>query len=279
MRVIARVMRRLVKDGLLIQDQEQPWLDLQDTDTLHTLNAASTRYRVAIGPGVGGKTLTLKNPGLQRTDTQPKSFTVDKDGFSLNAAVACQPHQRQRLERLCRYVTRPAVCLERLSINAAGQVIYELKHPFRDGTTHVLFTPQDFLARLAALVPRPRANLTRYHGVLAPNSPFRRAVVPGSAHRVRKQRNNSATPAVAESAVDRDWPTAPLTWAERLKRVFDIDISVCPLCGGTLRVIADVTDPDVIQTILAHLKQRAPPGAANRQTPLQAAQNDLFTAA
>ena len=69
------------------------------------------------------------------------------------------------------------------------------------------------------------------------------------------------------------------TWAERLKRVFDIDISVCPLCGGTLRVIADVTDPDVIQTILAHLKQRAPPGAANRQTPLQAAQNDLFTAA
>jgi antirestriction protein ArdC len=36
---------------------------------------------------------------------------------------------------------------------------------------------------------------------------------------------------------------APLTWAEQLKRVFDIDISVCPFCGGTLRVIADVTDP------------------------------------
>jgi hypothetical protein len=30
--------------------------------------------------------------------------------------------------------------------------------------------------------------------------------------------------------------------------VFDFDISVCPLCGGTLRVIADVTDPDAIQT-------------------------------
>jgi len=52
-----------------------------------------------------------------------------------------------------------------------------------------------------------------------------------------------------------------LSWAERLKRVFDIDISVCPLCGGTLRVIADVTDPDAIRTILAHLKQRAPPDA------------------
>jgi hypothetical protein len=39
-------------------------------------------------------------------------------------------------------------------------------------------------------------------------------------------------------------------------------------------VIADVTDPDVIQTILAHLKQPAPPGAVRRQT----AQNDLFSA-
>ncbi|MGB7476144.1 MAG: hypothetical protein WBM26_08020 [Polyangiales bacterium] len=65
---------------------------------------------------------------------------------------------------------------------------------------------------------------------------------------------------------------------ERLKRVFDIDISVCPLCGGRVRVIADVTEPDVIQTILAHLKQRAPPGAVSRQTPFEGAQNDLFAA-
>ena len=70
-------MRCLVKDGLLIPDQKQPWLDLQDTDTL---NAASTRYRVAIGPGTGGRTLTLKNHGLQRRETQPKPFTVDRDG-------------------------------------------------------------------------------------------------------------------------------------------------------------------------------------------------------
>ena len=108
------------------------------------------RSRVAIGPGAGSRTLTLKNPGLQRSETQPKPFTVDRNGFSLNVAVACQGQQRERLERLCRYVTRPAVCLERLSTNAAGQVSYELKHPFRDGTTHILFTPEDFLARLAA---------------------------------------------------------------------------------------------------------------------------------
>jgi len=45
----------------------------------------------------------------------------------------------------------------------------QLKTPYRDGTTHVVLEPLDFMARL---VPRPRVNLTRYHGVIAPNSPW-----------------------------------------------------------------------------------------------------------
>ncbi|MGA0839956.1 MAG: transposase [Pseudomonadales bacterium] len=97
---------------------------------------------------------------MARTDSSPKPFTVNQNGFSLNCSVACQAHQRDRLERLCRYITRPALCLERLSTNGAGQVVYQLKNPYRDGTTHILFSPADFIARLAALVPRPRINLT-----------------------------------------------------------------------------------------------------------------------
>ena len=58
-------------------------------------------------------------------------------------------------------------------------------------------------------------------------------------------------------------PKAPLTWAERLRRVLGIEITVCPHCGGRLRVIADVTDPDVIDQILEHVRReglpRAPP--------------------
>ena len=271
-RIIARVTRRLVRDGLLIEDPEQPWLDLQDTDTLDVFNSASTRYRIAIGPGAGGKTLTLKHAAPKPANGRPKPFTVDRDGFSLNAAVACQPHQRQRLERLARYVTRPAVCLERLSTNAAGQVVYELKRPFRDGTSHIVFSPADFMARLAALVPRPRSHLTRYHGVFAPNSPFRRSVVPKPpAERVPKQTEDRPRPTPVERESDQDNPLAPLTWAQRLKRVFEIDITVCPHCGGRLRFIADVTDPEIIRSILTHLRGRAPPdGGVPRQAPMPA---------
>jgi hypothetical protein len=69
------------------------------------------------------------------------------------------------------------------------------------------------MARLAALVPKPRAHLTRYHGVFAPASPDRARVVP-------KTRAASSEP----SAVDRQ---RAMTWAQRLKRVFAIDIEVC----------------------------------------------------
>jgi hypothetical protein len=94
-------------------------------------------------------------------------------------------------------------------------------------------------------------------------------------------RNTSKKPTIqtaTETSVDQAPPCSSLSWAEQLKGVFDIDISVCPLRGGILRVIADVTDPDAIQTILAHLKQHAPPDAVHRQRPGPGPQNDLFAA-
>ena len=86
-------------------------------------------------------------------------------GFSLHAGVTIAPHQRGKLERLCRYVSRPPVARERMALTASGQVRYALKTPYRDGTTHIVLEPLDLMARLAALVPPPRRHLTRFHGV------------------------------------------------------------------------------------------------------------------
>ena len=72
-----------------------------------------------------------------------------------------------KLERLCRYISRRRYP-KRLSLTRGGNVRYQLKTPYRDGTTHVIFEPLDFIARLAATVPKPRVSLTRFHGVFAP---------------------------------------------------------------------------------------------------------------
>ncbi len=50
-----------------------------------------------------------------------------------------------------------------------------------------------------------------------------------------------------------------MTWAQRLKRVFKIDIETCEQCGGAVKMIASIEDPIVIKQILAHLELRAAP--------------------
>jgi len=52
---------------------------------------------------------------------------------------------RQALEQLCRYITRPALANERVQTNAAGQVVLKLKNPWREGTTHLVMSPQEFM--------------------------------------------------------------------------------------------------------------------------------------
>ena len=143
------------------------------------------------------------------------------------------------MERLCRYVTRPAICLERLKVRADSKIQYELKNPFKDGTTHILFSPLDFLSKLAALVPKPRHNLAalvpkprhnlvRYHGVFAPNSKMRQLIVPKRNRPIEKVKKGNDKLEITEEIPNLGELYAPLTWAERLRRVFNIDIATCP---------------------------------------------------
>ena len=176
-----RVARYLERQGLLVRDEGNSYLTAEGMDAdpespMNQLLGSSITYRIAVGPQQGRKVFTLQTLPDCRPDN-PFVDTVGKvAGFSLHAGVATRAHDRVQLERLCRYITRPAVSTKRLSLTRHGKVCYELKTPYSDGTTHILFEPLDFIARLAALVPRPRVNLTRYHGVFAPNSRVRALV-------------------------------------------------------------------------------------------------------
>ncbi len=100
-----------------------------------------------------------------------------RDGFDLHAGVTVPGEDRERLEQLCRYLLRPPIAQERLTLRPDGTVLVTLKTPWRDGTTHLRFAPMTLLERLAALTPRPRINMLIYHGILAPRAASRAAAV------------------------------------------------------------------------------------------------------
>ena len=226
-----RVGRCLERQGLLERDAETAWLELDpavDTDAMPQILGSSVFYRIAVGPQQGRKAFMIRtirpldrpDPGLERV--------AKANGFSLHAGVSCEGHQKNKRERLCRYIARPPVAVPRLSLDSTGKVVYTLKTPYRDGTTQVAFEPADFIARLAALVPKPRINLTRYHGVLAPNHRWRGLVTPAKRGKGVKSISNTEVRSLAERH-------AALTWAQRLKRVFSIDIKVGMSCSLSRR--------------------------------------------
>ena len=103
------------------------------------------------------------------------------EGFSLHANTHLHANDREGLERLCRYGARGALALERFEEAEDGRIAYRMKRPMPDGTTHLLFTGMELLRRLTGLVPPPRMNLTRFHGVFAPGAKLRPFLVPAPA--------------------------------------------------------------------------------------------------
>ncbi len=125
-----RVGRCLERQGLLEQDAESAWLELdpaEDTDAMPQILGSSVSYRIAVGPQQGCKAFMIRtirpldrpDPGLERV--------AKANGFSLHAGVSCEGHQRDKRERLCRYIARPPVAAPRLSLSSTGKVVYSLK--------------------------------------------------------------------------------------------------------------------------------------------------------
>jgi hypothetical protein len=177
--ITRRVEKLLVRRGLLGEDGSTDPDPLESEEPLLSqLYTASVQGRIAAGPRAGQRLVRLGD----RIDveelkeiTGPRCASVR--GFSLHADVCVPARDRRRLERLCRYVGRPPIATERLSELPDGRILYRLRHRWRDGTTHVVFEPLDLVARLASLVPPPRTNTVRYHGILAPCASWRDRVV------------------------------------------------------------------------------------------------------
>jgi len=253
-KISRRVIRTLRRLGYLDAGTETPvatgYDPLWDHEpVLARAMAASVQQRIAggeragqpvrrIGAGFGAE-------GEAPRLTGPRCARVN--GFSLHANTAVPAHRRDQLEQLIRSTARGAVSLERLAQDAHGDLVSIFTHPWSDGTTGIRLSPLELLEKLAALIPLPHVHLVRYGGCLAPHSHVRGSVIP--------------TP--RQQGVDgEDAPpgTPYWTWARLLKRVFALEMGTCPWCQrGVLRLIAVITQGEVISKILRHLKRAADP--------------------
>jgi hypothetical protein len=223
----------LEREGLLVRDDDNDYLALDglEDDPMLQIHGYSITYRIATGKQQGRKVFTLQTIAPMAEQGLASGCAANVAGFSLHAGVMSNAQDRGKLERLCCYITRSGVSEKKLAITTYGKVRYQLKTPYRDGTTgdrrsHAIFEPLDFIARLAALVPNPRINLTRFHGVFVRGGPRGVASTgwptPNSRHRVTitpsfRNKAKQALPTGQEKTRAQKHQT--MTWAQRLKRV------------------------------------------------------------
>ena len=291
-RTIRQQVARLLRHSGIDLDEPIDPSECEDP-VLAICQAAAVQGRRAFGPEAGrwarrvGRDPTALDPhgaSNRMAPSIPKKLCANDGGFSLHARVRVSACARRRLEQLCRYAARGPIAQGRLSRRSDGQVLYRFKRPFRDGATHVLLSPQEFLERLAAQVPPPGRHIVTYHGVLAPAAGYRDQVVPENRpyrepmHRHRKTKlkpkRNRAEPATAADEDEANQASKPkrrsTPWAELLMRTFGLDALHCTLCGGRRELIALITQPHTAQRILEAMRLPAdPPVLAPARPPPQ----------
>ena len=188
-----RIIRLCTKRGLLDDTAADPLAD--EEPVLAALTAASVRGLTATGAGAGQRLRRVLKDAATGVRTAPLCFA--SRGFWLHAATRIAGPDRRGLERLGRYVARPALAGGRLLLVDADHLSLALKTPWSDGTRHLLLSPMELLEKLAALVPPPRSHLLRYHGVLA--GPASASCRP---NRVPSRRRRTARRALRPAAID-----------------------------------------------------------------------------
>jgi hypothetical protein len=259
-------------------------------DATDPLQLASPSFAAVQGASVLGRVASGRRAGQRvlRIGAEPQAGTFYSsgprqarlEGFDLHANTQVRGGDRKRLGQLCRYILRPPVAQGALVRAPDGAVLLQLRRPWSDGTRAIRFEPLELIERLAAMVPRPRANLLIYHGAFAargvrhecrPASTALGKHAPGMTAAESEAAGAGGDAACGDprqsgegtDAVD-DEPRGPpipldytrparIAWAELLRRTFGIDVLACERCGGRLRLVATIEKRSVIERVLAHL--------------------------
>lgn len=235
-------IERKIKKLNLEQTDQMPF----EEESLEDITQISITHKSAFGDRQGQQ---LRQYGIKSLEVDPENqdpTTANSSGYSLNARVWIAHNKRKKLEQVIRYMARGPIAQERMTETYTGQILYKLKTSWRNGVTHFSYSGLDFMARLVALIPPPRMNMIRYHGVFAPNFKNRNKIVPAKEKITEKNTESIINPKVKNER---------LRWAEMLKKTFEIDVTVCPKCNGRLEQIAIIKNRSVAMAILKSLNQ------------------------
>jgi hypothetical protein len=289
-RTARRLHRAFAKKGRPSPwDHEHGWGDADDTDPLQAdqpglfacYQAAASGVAVS-GERAGQPVLRLVAGGQTEPDDRPRDHQQGTEpvaealGVNLYAKQQVDGRARQKLERLCRYVMRPALSQERLAWRADGRLELTLKSQWKDGTRALVLEPHDLLVRLCATVPPPWFNMIRYFGVLSSHSRHRARVVPSV---VDPSRFAPAAAPGDQLELGFGSSTSAVTtptrgtsrWGWLLRHVFRADVEICTRCGGSMRWVEAATEQAAIARLLAKhgLAPQPPPERRARAAPSQ----------
>jgi len=237
-------MGYLDKEGEIVQNPKQDDL-FAESVSLAKATACSIAGKIAFGPNAG-KYVTRIGKGFGYLEEIPlakgkRCYSVN--GFSLHANTSVNALARDRLAKLIEYIARGPLSNERLEITTDRKVKLQLKTPYSDGTTHLLFTFSEFIEKLMALVPPPKSHLVRWGGVFAPNSPVRKQITLKPNVKKGFQFAEEQEPKVFKNH----------SWSKMLAKAFKIDVTTCDHCNGKLKKVCAVNDRDSIRRYLRHL--------------------------
>lgn len=238
-------------ENLGIDENEQNQSEF-DESLLGDVFKISIGQKAGFGERAGN---ALRRYGIHKIEVDHEDndpYSANVEGFSLNSRVLIAKNDRKKLEKLIRYMARGPVATERLMESFPNSLVYKLKTPWRDGTREVGFSHLDFIARLVALIPPAKFNMVRYFGVFAPNFKDRKNIVPKSKpDKLSREEVVVTSDLLLAKKIKRE----RMRWSEMLKRVFKIDVTVCPKCQGRLEQIAVIKDKVVIKAILKSLNE------------------------
>ena len=259
--VEARVMKLLRKRKLLAETPDghaAPDEFARKNPAMAAIIQASLFDRSVLDPD--RSVPPMRERGIKPDDVEwRKRNCTAHNQFTLHANSCIAPLDRKGLEKMIRYLCRPALATERVELQEDDTVVrLRLKTPWRDGTTHVRMEAAEFVLRLLALIPASHKKQIRYLGVFAPGAKWRREVVlkPKPPKR-KKEAGEHEDCEHAKPMPDDIQPghnVSRLTWSESMKRTFKLDVLSCDKCGGRREVIALIPSGEIATKILAHLK-------------------------